>query len=125
MIRVLNFLMLSLTIAICFGLYKITNETRDLQAQLRHTASEIAAEQETIEVLNAEWTLLVRPARLQELNERHLGLQTVSATQMLSIEDIPFRDEVSPTSSSSSSPLVQAPEAAGGRLLTVSARQTP
>lgn len=125
MIRVLNFLMLSLTIAICFGLYKITNETRDVQAQLRHTAADIAAEHETIEVLNAEWTLLVRPARLQELNERHLGLQTVSATQMMSIDDIPLRDEFAPRSSSPASPMVEAPEAKQGRLITVAARQTP
>lgn len=91
MIRTLNLVTLALTVTICFGLYKITNETRGADRELSRVNASIAAEQETIDVLQAEWSLLVQPARLQELSGRYLALQAVSATQISTIDRIPYR----------------------------------
>lgn len=95
MIQALNLATLALTIALCFGLYKITNETRQAQRDLRTIEHAIEAERETVDVLRAEWSHLVRPARLEDLSERHLALQSISATQIATIDRIPFRQDVS------------------------------
>lgn len=94
MIKFLNGLMVTITLSLCFGLYSITSQTREAQAELKRVDSRIAAERETLEVLSAEWQLLVQPARLQRLNDEHLGLQRVSAGQILTIDDIPYRPDV-------------------------------
>ncbi|MBI1238430.1 MAG: hypothetical protein GC199_03715 [Alphaproteobacteria bacterium] len=94
MIQALNLATLALTIALCFGLYKITNETRQAQRDLNAIEQKIEAERETIDVLRAEWSHLVRPARLEALSERHLALQSVSATQISTLDRIPFRADL-------------------------------
>jgi cell division protein FtsL len=93
MIRVLNFVMIAMTITICFGLYKITNESRATQKELDALNGKIAAEQNAITVLKAEWSYLAQPSRLQELSGKFLGLQAVSSTQIGTISKIPFRKQ--------------------------------
>ncbi len=93
MIRVLNFIMMAMTLTICFGLYKITNENRATQKELSALEAKIAKEQNAIRVLNAEWSYLAQPARLQELSGRFLDLRAVSSTQIGTISKIPFRTE--------------------------------
>jgi cell division protein FtsL len=93
MIRVLNFVMIALTITICFGLYKITNESRATQKELDALNEKVVAEQNAITVLKAEWSYLAQPSRLQELSGKFLGLQAVSSTQIGTISKIPFRTE--------------------------------
>jgi hypothetical protein len=93
MIRVLNFILLAMTISICFGLYKITNETRAARADLSKVEGDIAAERDAITILRAEWSYLAQPSRLQELSGRHLELEAVGATQIGTIASIPFRKE--------------------------------
>jgi hypothetical protein len=106
MIRILNLVTLSLTIAICFGLYRVTNDTRAAQAELERVNSRIETERETMDVLKAEWSVLVQPARLQELSEKHLALQAVSATQISSIERIPFRADSPQVASAPEAPAI-------------------
>jgi cell division protein FtsL len=93
MIRVLNFVMIAMTITICFGLYKITNESRATQKELDALNQKITDEQNAITVLKAEWSYLAQPSRLQELSGKFLGLQAVSSTQIGTISKIPFRTE--------------------------------
>jgi cell division protein FtsL len=93
MIRVLNFVMIALTITICFGLYKITNESRATQKELDALNEKILTEQKAITVLKAEWSYLAQPSRLQELSGKFLGLEAVSSTQIGTISKIPFRHE--------------------------------
>ena len=93
MIRVLNFIMIAMTLTICFGLYKITSESRATQKALEALEEKIQGEQKAITVLKAEWSYLAQPARLQGLSGKFLGLQAVAATQIGTISKIPFRTE--------------------------------
>jgi hypothetical protein len=54
----------------------------------------INEEHETISLLRAEWSLLIQPARVQELVERHadaLQLQPLDPTQITELENLPMR----------------------------------
>lgn len=94
MIRVLNFAMLAIAIATCFGLYRIAGEAQAAQHALSQTRAGIEAEREAIGILRAEWSYLVKPARLQDLAERYLGLKAVAATEISTIARIPYRVEM-------------------------------
>ena len=51
-------------------------------------------ENETLSLLKAEWSLLIQPARVQELVTRHaelLKLQPLDPTQITKIEKLPMR----------------------------------
>jgi len=51
-------------------------------------------ENETVSLLEAEWSLLIQPARIQELVERHadlLKLQPLDPAQITRIENLPLR----------------------------------
>ncbi len=55
---------------------------------------EIDQENETLSLLEAEWSLLIQPARVQELVGRHaevLNLQPLDPTQITRIEGLPMR----------------------------------
>jgi hypothetical protein len=55
---------------------------------------ELDAENETLSLLQAEWSLLIQPARVQELVERHqdlLRLQPLDPVQITKLEQLPMR----------------------------------
>jgi hypothetical protein len=57
---------------------------------------ELDQENETISLLEAEWSLLIQPARVQELVKRHadiLKLQPLDPTQIARIENLPMRPD--------------------------------
>jgi hypothetical protein len=63
-------------------------------SQLRKLEADIRFERETIDVLNADWSLLKQPARLQKLAEiyhEELQLVPVEAHQFARIEDLPMK----------------------------------
>lgn len=55
---------------------------------------ELDAETETLSLLKAEWSLLIQPARVQEVVERHadrLKLQPLDPAQIAKLEQLPMR----------------------------------
>ena len=55
---------------------------------------ELDRENEMLSLLEAEWSLLIQPARVQELIERHaetLKLQPLDPAQITKIENLPMR----------------------------------
>jgi len=55
---------------------------------------ELDQERETISLLEAEWSLLIQPARVQDLVERHaelLQLQPLDPAQITKLENLPMR----------------------------------
>jgi hypothetical protein len=60
-------------------------------AELQRTLDQ---ENETVSLLKAEWSLLIQPARVQELVERHaqrLGLAPLDPAQITKLENLPMR----------------------------------
>ena len=79
------------------GLFELKYEVRDLAQQKALLRTEIADERETLRVLQAEWSFLNQPARIQDLAACYLDLGTPLASQVGDADRIPFRtsaDEV-------------------------------
>ena len=91
MIRVLNFALIVVTGLACLGLYRIAEEARIAQAELRVAESEIMAEQNALAVLGAEWARLTQPARISALAARHLQLADEPTLQLSSLTLLPPR----------------------------------
>jgi len=96
MIRLATALALALTVAVSYGVYRLKHEVRLLEDRLAALDRAIAAENQIIHVLRAEWAFLNRPAALQAAADRHLALQPVAARQIVAIDDLPFRREPGP-----------------------------
>lgn len=91
MIRRSTVLFLVLAAAIGFGLFKLTFEVQGLETDLHRLNRAILAEDEAIHVLDAEWSYLNEPTRLEALAKRHLALRTANEARMRTLADLPGR----------------------------------
>ena len=73
------------------GVYAMKYEVERLDDRVAAVQRKIAAQEETLLVLEAEWSFLNRPERLQELAARHLALKPVAVRQIGAIEALPLR----------------------------------
>lgn len=74
-----------------FFLYSLEHQTRELERNVAKLNHAISNERESIKFLNAEWSSLTRPDRLQKLAEQHLGLQPLQASQIVKLDDLGAR----------------------------------
>ncbi len=91
MLRSFNIIALALTIALSFGLYDVKYRAQNEEQRILLLKYKIAEEQDTMRVLEAEWSYLNAPERLERLTARYLDLAPVSADQVVSFEDLPSR----------------------------------
>lgn len=94
MIRTTDIALFTLMIAAAAGTYKIKAEANQKQGEIRRIEKQIAYEEDTIDLLEADWSMLTQPERLQRLVEKHaseLSLQPVEARQVVSVKDVPQR----------------------------------
>ena len=63
------------------SVFVVKHQVRALEGNLQRLERAIVAEQEAIHVLNAEWSYLNQPARLDGLGRRLIGLAPVTAAQ--------------------------------------------
>lgn len=101
-------------------LFQTSYEVQELEEKLAATNRKIVQEQESIQVLKAEWSFLNDPTRLEQLARAHLALQPVEARQFASLDIIPMRPapppeaapapSFPPTNGSGSAPMVRAPQ---------------
>jgi hypothetical protein len=92
MIRTTDIALFTLMIAAAAGTYKIKAEANGKQNEIRRIEKQIAYEEDTIDLLEADWSMLTQPERLQRLVEKHAGelsLQPIEAHQVVSVKDIP------------------------------------
>lgn len=97
MIRPMTLVCLSLAAMLGFALFKVKHEVRILETELTQFHRAILADQEAIHVLNAEWSYLNRPRHLQKLNVKFLGFTPVSAERIITIEELPMRNDPVPS----------------------------
>lgn len=89
MMRVINLLLLLTIIMVFAVLYHIRYGAEAEVRAIRKADRAIAAEQMTRQILQAEWTSLNDPARLEILARRHLKLDPVAPSQILTRETLP------------------------------------
>jgi cell division protein FtsL len=88
MIRLLNIALVFNVLVAAFVLYTLEHATRATERRIAGIEAEIGDEQEVIKLLEAEWSSLTRPARLQEIAEKRLGLKPILPTQMVGITEL-------------------------------------
>ena len=74
-----------------FGLFSVKYQVMTLEERLARLNAATLREQNQIHVLEAEWSYLNRPARLEELAERHLALLPIAPHQFGTVAALPKR----------------------------------
>jgi len=91
-----TFDMILVAIMICAaGLtYKVKYDAQKRIGDVHRIERQIIAEKNTINLLHAEWAMMIEPERMQVLATRYqdqLGLQVTEARQIVQLKDIPDR----------------------------------
>lgn len=84
-------LWLALAALVGFGLFHVKYQVAALEEELTRLNAATLREQTQIHVLEAEWSYLNRPARLEELAERHLALRPLDPAQLGTVAALPLR----------------------------------
>lgn len=76
---------------VAFGMYHLAYEVKRLEDELITYNRALMREREAIDFLQAEWSYLSRPDRLQASATRHLDLQAAPLHRLQRIDDLPER----------------------------------
>jgi len=74
--------------------YKTKHDAEDRKQILAKIEQQIRFEEDSLDLLKADWSLMTQPARLQRLTnafQAQLGLQPLEARQIVGIEDLPAK----------------------------------
>jgi len=96
MIRTSTALWSAAVIVVGYGLFQVKYEVMQQEDTLAHLNRQIVEGRESIRVLNAEWSYLTQPVRLEELSKRFLNLAPIGTAQIGNLDAIPFRDAAPP-----------------------------
>lgn len=88
MLKVTNAALIFAVLVSAYFLYGLEHTTRSTERAIAKTERKLDEARESIKLLNAEWSSLTRPERIQKLAEQHLSLQTTQAKQFVSVEDL-------------------------------------
>lgn len=82
-----------LCVAVAVGLLVVKQRVQEHENRLEALGNELAANDNAIAVLKAEWSYLNQPGRLEDLAIRHLGLEPPRSDQIRSVRDFLERSE--------------------------------
>jgi cell division protein FtsL len=88
MLKVLNAVLVITVLVAGYFLYDLEHATRGVEREIAKTERQLDEARESIKLLNAEWSSLTRPERIQKLAEQHLALEPTKATQFVSVEEL-------------------------------------
>lgn len=94
MFRTSDIVLIAVMVSAAALTYKTKREAEDQLAAVQKIHAEIRYEEDTIDLLKADWSLLTQPSRLQKLTELYksqLELQPVSARQIVGLGDLPAK----------------------------------
>jgi cell division protein FtsL len=83
MLRIFNGVLVVTVICCAFVLYSLEHASRQNERQIAKMKRQIAEEHENIKLLNAEWSFLNKPERLERLAREHLKLRPVEPQQRI------------------------------------------
>ncbi|HEY4133954.1 MAG TPA: hypothetical protein VGO34_01950 [Alphaproteobacteria bacterium] len=79
-----------------YGLFQVKYKVVSLEEELTRLNTATLREQNQIHVLEAEWSYLNQPTRLEDLNDRYVHLKPIAPQQFGSIATLPMRPEPNP-----------------------------
>ena len=94
MFRTTDMVLIAAMVAAAAFTYTTKHAAEAEYSKVRKLEAAIRFEEETIDVLKADWSLLTQPARLQRLAEAYreeLQLSPVEAHQIATMEELPQR----------------------------------
>ena len=94
MLRSIDVVMIGLLLGGAAFTFKVKHDSEVAIEKVTKLQKEIKAEQDAIDILKADWSLLTDPKRLQELVARYqgqLGIEQLSPQAIGSIDEIPER----------------------------------
>lgn len=94
MFRTSDIVLIAVMVAVAALTYKAKREAEEQLAAVQKIHAQIRYEEDTIDLLKADWSLLTQPSRLQKLAELYksqLELEPVSARQIGGIGDLPAK----------------------------------
>lgn len=92
MFRTSDIVLIAAMVAAAAFTYKTKHEAEDRQAALYKIEQQIRFEEDTLNLLKADWSLLTQPKRLQrlaEIYETELGLKPVEPHQIVEFTELP------------------------------------
>ena len=94
MFRTSDIVLIGVMVSAAAMTYAVKRDAGEQQALVRKLQAQIHTEEDTINLLKADWSLLTQPARLQKLAERYraqLGLEPVDPRSIVQIQDLPMK----------------------------------
>jgi cell division protein FtsL len=88
MIKIVNGCLVVAVLVSAFFLYSLEHSTRALERQIAQEKKILTDEREKVKMLNAEWSSLTRPERLQKLAVEQLKLVPLTASQTVAEADL-------------------------------------
>lgn len=86
-----------IVVVVGYAMFQVKYEVMQQEQTLASLNKQIADDREQIRVLDAEWSYLTRPSRLEQLAGRFLHLSSINATQIVDLSAVPERADASPT----------------------------
>jgi len=85
-LRLINVMLVAGVLVAGFALYTLEHRTRSVEREIARVDARIESEYEFIGLLNAEWSMLTRPQRLEQLARNHLKLGPVLPDQLVGLD---------------------------------------
>ncbi|WP_420410365.1 cell division protein FtsL [Hoeflea sp.] len=92
MLRTLDLVLVGAMITAATITYQIKHNAEEKLAEVRELEAAIKLQEETIDLLEADWSLLTQPSRLQRLSEafeEELKLKPIEPEQMAAPDELP------------------------------------
>ena len=77
-----------LAISVVIGLFVVKHSVQTLEDRLHALNADIITDRDAIQVMEAEWSYLNQPARLEALSKRLLGMEAPVAAQTVSLQEL-------------------------------------
>lgn len=97
MLRTIDIVMIGLLLSGAAFTYKIKHDSELAIEKVAELERQIKAERDAIDILEADWSLLSSPERLEKLVEKYreeLELNELKSTQIGQLEEVPERIEI-------------------------------
>lgn len=92
MLRTLDLVLIVMMVAAAAFTYRVKHQAEQKLEDIHHLQAQIRLQEDTIDLLNADWSVLIQPARLQKLvgfYQPELQLETIQPQQIATLNDLP------------------------------------